>query len=185
MRRSRGHSKQPLKRACVVAWNVVLHSGAPVDNALFRKVAPIGLICSNLLWFPSKCDISSHPKDKVDFPLFCWISIRNIRRITKIQWNQIEITMKNISNSWAIRHLHSPLISRVDARLSSFLTSPINLYHRILFHLVLCPRLTLMHYVKLKMLKRVRSTIQLPGLTPGCSWFIFMQWRQSHAMLTW
>ena len=33
------------------------------------------------------------------------------------------------------RPLHCPLIRRVDARLSSFLTSPIDLYHRILFHL--------------------------------------------------
>ena len=31
-------------------------------------------------------------------------------------------------------HLHSPLISCVDVRLSSFLTSLIDLYHRILFH---------------------------------------------------
>ena len=68
----------------------------------FNKVAPIGLICSNLLSFPSKCDISCHPKDKVDFPLFCWISIRNIRRITKIQSNKMEISMKNITNSQVI-----------------------------------------------------------------------------------
>ena len=32
-------------------------------------------------------------------------------------------------------HLHSPLISRVDVRLSPFLSSPHNLHHHILFHL--------------------------------------------------
>ena len=32
-------------------------------------------------------------------------------------------------------HLHSPLISRVDVRLSPFLSSPHNLHHYILFHL--------------------------------------------------
>ena len=32
-------------------------------------------------------------------------------------------------------HLHSPLISHVDVRLSPFLSSPHNLHHHILFHL--------------------------------------------------
>lgn len=45
-------------RALAVVWNAVFCAGAAVDFSLFTKVAPFGLIHSNLPWFPSKDDIS-------------------------------------------------------------------------------------------------------------------------------
>ena len=47
-------------------------------------------------------------------------------------------------------HLHSPLISRVDVRLSPFLSSPHNPYHYSIPPIVLYPWLTLMYYVKVE-----------------------------------
>ena len=47
-----------------------------------------------------------------------------------VAWQSLLLALTSIDG-----HLHSPLISRVDVRLSSFLSSPHNLRHHILFHL--------------------------------------------------
>ena len=47
-----------------------------------------------------------------------------------IAWQYLLLMLTSIDG-----HLHSPLISRVDVRLSPFLSSPHNLHHYILFHL--------------------------------------------------
>ena len=47
-----------------------------------------------------------------------------------IAWQSLLLTLTSIDG-----HLHTPLISRVDVRLSPFLSSPHNLHHYILFHL--------------------------------------------------
>ena len=46
-----------------------------------------------------------------------------------VAWQSLLLTLTSIDG-----HLHSPLISRVDVRLSPFLSSPHNLHHHILFH---------------------------------------------------
>ena len=46
-----------------------------------------------------------------------------------VAWQSLLLALTSIDG-----HLHSPLISRVGARLSSFLSSPHNLHHHILFH---------------------------------------------------
>ena len=47
-----------------------------------------------------------------------------------VAWKSLLLTLTSIDG-----HIHSPLISRVDVRLSPFLSSPHNLHHHILFHL--------------------------------------------------
>ena len=47
-----------------------------------------------------------------------------------VAWQSLLLALTSIDG-----HLHSPLISRVDVRLSPFLSSPHNLHHHILFHL--------------------------------------------------
>ena len=47
-----------------------------------------------------------------------------------VAWQSLLLTLTSIDG-----HLHSPLISHVDVRLSPFLSSPHNLHHYILFHL--------------------------------------------------
>ena len=47
-----------------------------------------------------------------------------------IAWQSLLLTFTSIDG-----HLHSPLISRVDVRLSPFFSSPHNRHHIILFHL--------------------------------------------------
>ena len=46
-----------------------------------------------------------------------------------VAWQSLLLTLTSIDG-----HLHSPLISRVNVRLSPFLSSPHNLHHHILFH---------------------------------------------------
>ena len=46
-----------------------------------------------------------------------------------VAWQSLLLTLTSIDG-----HLHSPLISRVDVRLSPFLSSPHNPHHYILFH---------------------------------------------------
>ena len=46
-----------------------------------------------------------------------------------VAWQSLLLALTSIDG-----HLHSPLISRVDVRLSYFLSSPHNLHHHILFH---------------------------------------------------
>ena len=46
-----------------------------------------------------------------------------------VAWQSLLLALTSID-----RHLHSPLISRVNVRLSRFLSSPHNLHHHILFH---------------------------------------------------
>ena len=46
-----------------------------------------------------------------------------------VAWQSLLLTLTSIDV-----HLHSPLISRVDVRLSPFLPSPHNPHHHILFH---------------------------------------------------
>ena len=46
-----------------------------------------------------------------------------------VAWQSLLLALTSIDG-----HLHSPLISRVDVRLSPFLSSPHNLHHYILFH---------------------------------------------------
>ena len=46
-----------------------------------------------------------------------------------VAWQSLLLTLTSIHG-----HLHSPLISRVNVRLSPFLSSPHNLHHHILFH---------------------------------------------------
>ena len=47
-----------------------------------------------------------------------------------VAWQSLLLTLTSIYG-----HLHSPLISRVDVKVSPFLSSPHNLHHHILFHL--------------------------------------------------
>ena len=47
-----------------------------------------------------------------------------------VAWQSLLLALTSIDG-----HLHSPLISRVDVRLSPFLSSPHNLHHYIIFHL--------------------------------------------------
>ena len=47
-----------------------------------------------------------------------------------VAWQSLLLALTSIDG-----HLHSPLISRADVRLSPFLSSPHNLHHHILFHL--------------------------------------------------
>ena len=47
-----------------------------------------------------------------------------------VAWQSLLLALTSIEG-----HLHSPLISRVDVRLSPFLPTPHNLHHYILFHL--------------------------------------------------
>ena len=47
-----------------------------------------------------------------------------------VAWQSLLLALTSIDG-----HLHSPLISRVDVRLSPFLSSPHNLHHHTLFHL--------------------------------------------------
>ena len=47
-----------------------------------------------------------------------------------VAWQSLLLALTSIDG-----HLHSPLISLVDVRLSPFLYSPHNLHHHILFHL--------------------------------------------------
>ena len=47
-----------------------------------------------------------------------------------VAWQSLLLALTSIDG-----HLHSPLISLVNVRLSSFLSSPHNLHHHILFHL--------------------------------------------------
>ena len=46
-----------------------------------------------------------------------------------VAWQSLLLTLTSIDG-----HLHSPLISRVDVRLSPFFSSPHNPHHYILFH---------------------------------------------------
>ena len=46
-----------------------------------------------------------------------------------VAWQSLLLALESID-----RNLHSPLISRVDVRLSPFLSSPHNPHHHILFH---------------------------------------------------
>ena len=46
-----------------------------------------------------------------------------------VAWQSLLLALTSIDG-----HLHSPLISRVDVRLSPFLSSPHNLHHHILYH---------------------------------------------------
>ena len=46
-----------------------------------------------------------------------------------VAWQSLLLALTSIDG-----HLHSPLISRVNVRLSPFLSSPHNLHHHILFH---------------------------------------------------
>ena len=46
-----------------------------------------------------------------------------------VAWQSLLLALTSIDG-----HLHSPLISRVDVRLSPFLSSPHNPHHHILFH---------------------------------------------------
>src|SRR3954463_16586760 len=47
-----------------------------------------------------------------------------------VAWQSLLLALTSIDG-----HLHRPLISRVNVRLSPFLYSPYNLHHHILFHL--------------------------------------------------
>ena len=47
-----------------------------------------------------------------------------------VAWRSLLLSLTSIDG-----HLHSPLISRVNVRLSPFLSSPHSLHHPILFHL--------------------------------------------------
>ena len=47
-----------------------------------------------------------------------------------VAWQSLLLALTSIDG-----HLHSPLISRVNVRLSPFLSSPHNLHHHTLFHL--------------------------------------------------
>ena len=47
-----------------------------------------------------------------------------------IAWQSLLLELTSIDG-----HLHSPLISRINVRLSPFLSSPHNLHHHILFHI--------------------------------------------------
>ena len=60
-----------------------------------------------------------------------------------IAWQSLLLALTSIDG-----HLHSSLISRVDVRLSPFLSSPHN--HHSIPHIVLCPWLTLMYCVKVE-----------------------------------
>src|SRR3954470_21845621 len=46
-----------------------------------------------------------------------------------VAWQSLLLALTSIDG-----HLHSPLISRANVRLSPFLSSPHNLHHHILFH---------------------------------------------------
>ena len=46
-----------------------------------------------------------------------------------VAWQSLLLALTSIDG-----HLHSPLISRIDVRVSPFLSSPHNLHHHILFH---------------------------------------------------
>ena len=94
-----------------------------------------------------------------------------------LAWQSLLLALISIDG-----HLHSPLIRLVDARLSSF--SYWSLPPHSIPPIVLYPWLTLIYWVKLKMLKRVISTIQLPGLTPRCSWFILYAGKTECVILT-
>ena len=50
--------------------------------------------------------------------------------LASVAWQSLLLALTSIDV-----HLHSPLISRIDVRLSPFLSSPHNLHHHILFHL--------------------------------------------------
>ena len=64
-----------------------------------------------------------------------------------VAWQSLLLALTSIDG-----HLHSPLISHVNVRLSPFLSSPHNPHHYILFHpyIVLCPWLMLMYCVKVE-----------------------------------
>ena len=46
-----------------------------------------------------------------------------------VAWQSLLLALTSIDG-----HIHSPFISRIDVRLSSFWSSPHNLHHHILFH---------------------------------------------------
>ena len=50
-----------------------------------------------------------------------------------VAWQSLLLTLTSIDG-----HLHSSMISRVDVRLSPFLSSPHNLHHHVLFRLQCC-----------------------------------------------
>ena len=80
-----------------------------------------------------------------------------------VAWQSLLLTLTSIDG-----HLHSPLISRIGVGLSSFLSSPHNLHHHVLFHLqcyihgsrscIAC---------KLKRFENIKSMKQLLGLSSG------------------
>ena len=76
-------------------------------------------------------------------PLVFFLSFHTlIALVHPLHGNPYSLTLISIDG-----HLHSPLIRLVDVRLSSPFCL---LHHHILFHLMLCPWLTLMYCVKVE-----------------------------------
>ena len=64
-------------------------------------------------------------------PLSFMLSFHTLIALSaSVAWQSLLLTLTSIDG-----HLHRPLISRVDVRLSPFLSCHTNLHHHILFHL--------------------------------------------------
>ena len=96
-----------------------------------------------------------------------------------VAWQSLLLALISIDG-----HLHSPLISRVDLRLSPFLSSPHNLHHHILFHLY-CYIHGLRSCIAwgLKMLKRVKKYEPIAWLTPVWAWGVPCVKKREHTRL--
>ena len=78
-----------------------------------------------------KCPRSSWVRKLDAHPLsfFCW-AFNIYSSSASVAWQSLLLALTSIGG-----HLPSPLISRVNVRLSPFLSSPHNPHHHILFHL--------------------------------------------------
>ena len=94
-----------------------------------------------------------------------------------VAWQSLLLTLTSIDG-----HLHSPLISHVDVRLSPFCLLH---NHHSIPHIVLYPWLTLMYCVKIeKVLKMSKVWNNCLACHRGCAWFkYFVWWRWSIARL--
>ena len=93
-----------------------------------------------------ECPRSSWASTMDAHPLVSFVELSYIYSSSaSVAWQSLLLALTSIDE-----HLHSPLISLVDVRLSPFLSSPHNPHHYSIPPIVLCPWLMLMYCVKVE-----------------------------------
>ena len=123
-----------------------------------------------------KCPRSSWPSKLDTHPLSFQFELSyTYSSSASVAWQSLLLALTSIYG-----HLHSPLISRVDVRLSPFLSSP----HKpspsySIPPIVLCPWLTLMYCVKVeKVWETSKVWNNCLACHRGCAWWENLGWRK-------